>query len=63
MSDTQRAKVLISMIGDCYKGNLLKTERDKLSSIKKQLQNSIDKGKVNTHMIDILSMEVYQILG
>ena len=63
MSDTQRAKVLISMIGDCYKDNLLKTERDKLSSIKKQLQNSIDEDKVNTHMIDILSMQVYQILG
>ena len=63
MSDTQREKVLIEMIGDCYKGNLLRKERDKLYSIKKQLQNSIDKGKVNTHMIDILSMEVYQILG
>lgn len=63
MSNTQRAEALIIMIKKCYKGNLLRKERHRLSNIKKELKKLPKEGKINTHMIDNLSMEIYQILG
>ena len=63
MSDTERVQALIKMIKKCCKKNLLKSERNDLSNIKKKLERSLKNNSIDTHTIDVLSMQIYNILG